>query len=211
MDGVKIPKSEDGSTSSSKSDDSMGSGSISPTNNNLRKDETADEQNSQDDMKAETANSDNQEVGMSLRERRTRKRPSHLYSPDIAPGAPPAVERRASTRTEKSASGVNAKSPDMSNWLQCDLCHKWRLVHSNVFADLKKLAHFQCRNLQGVTCKDRDDWGESNGGSEDASMKDEFTSGRTARSRARSTRRINIFAGKYIPGFAAEFSDYGEE
>ena len=192
MNAVKIPKSEDGSTSSSKQDKSMPSGYSSPSNTDLKKEETGDDGNSQDDMKSETANLSTQEVGMSLRERRTRKRPTHLYSPDVAPAAVPAVERRASARTEKTG------TKDMSNWLQCDMCQKWRLVHQNVFADLKKLSHFQCRNLQGVTCKDRDDWGAGPSLASD----DDYRAVRKP-----NNRRINIFAGKYIPGFAAEFSD----
>lgn len=194
MNRVRIPKSEDGGSSSSNGGVAGPSSMESPNSKNLTKEETADEQGSQDDMKSETGTG--KETGVFLREKRTRKRPSHLDSPDSAPA--PVLERRVSVRAEKS--GMNGKVSDMSNWLQCDMCRKWRLVHSNVFADLKKLAHFQCRNLQGVTCKDRDDWGAGGSlGSEDDNT--------ISRRNVRNNRRVNIFAGKYIPGFAAEFSD----
>ena len=131
----------------------------------------------------------------------------------MSPAPAPAVERRVLPKTEKSSTaGMNA-SAELSHWLQCDACQKWRIVAHKLFEDLKKLSHFQCRNLQGVTCKDKDDWGK--GASDDASVKDDSSMAgfysRASKARARQPRRVNIFAGRYIPGFAGEFSDLGEE
>jgi hypothetical protein len=97
---------------------------------------------------------------------------------------------------------------DVSHWLQCDACHKWRIVAHRLFEDLQKLPRFECRNLQGVTCKDRDDWASVGAGSEDTSLKDE---GQHRRRSRKQIKRVNIFAGKYIPGFAGEFSDFGDD
>lgn len=97
---------------------------------------------------------------------------------------------------------------EVSHWLQCDSCQKWRIVSHKLFEDLKKLSRFECRNLQGVSCKDRDDWGAI--GSEDTSVKDDASVDYRRRVR-KQIKRVNIFSGKYIPGFAGEFSDFGDD
>jgi len=90
------------------------------------------------------------------------------------------------------------------------------LVNPVLFESLKKLDHFNCRNLQGVTCKDKDDWvagNESMTGSDGGSIRDDYLGSRrmggggNVNRRLPPSKRVNIFAGKYIPGFGAEFSD----
>jgi len=211
MNASKLPKKSDTKSESSNSDEAMHSQTSTPSNSGSKLEDVGDGQNSQDDVKSEEGNATNAgDARMSLRDRRKRKVTNYRYSPDLSPVAAPAVERKASSKsTDKS---MNAKG-DLSNWLQCDACHKWRLVNPVLFANLKKLDHFNCRSLQGVTCKDKDDWvagnesasltAGSDGGS--TSLRDDFGT-RRPRNHS-STKRVNIFAGRYIPGFAAEFSD----
>jgi len=206
-----MAKSEGRTKSSSQSEGSPGDQRSSSSVSSGRKDGSADDFNSLDDVKSDAGNNATG-VGMSLRDRRKRPRPNYRFSPDINAAPAPGTDKRPSVKTEKlSASSMNTSS-DMSHWLQCDACHKWRMVDHRVFGELKKLSHFQCRSLQGVTCKDKDDWASA-GASEDASIKDDatFAYKRNTKGRASKIRRVNIFAGRYIPGFAGEFSDFGDE
>lgn len=215
MNRVNQAKSEDKSASASHSEQSGNEGTSTPSFTDSKKEDIEDDFQSQEDVKSEQG-SNAMPVRMELRERRKRNRPNHRYSPELSPAPAPAVERRASSRTEKSGAGSMNSSTEMSHWLQCDLCHKWRIVAHKLFEELKKQSHFQCRNLQGVTCKDRDDWAAGSATSEDVSMKDDTTNDGYYRRPAaahRSTkhiRRVNIFAGRYIPGFGGEFSDLDE-
>jgi hypothetical protein len=212
MNASKLPRKNGSKSEGSNSDESMGSQKSSPSNAENKKEDPEDDQNSQDDTKSEDGNANSGlESRMSLRDRRKRKVPNHRYSPDDSPAAAPAVERKPSTKSTDKAS--NAKN-ELSNWLQCDLCQKWRLVNPVLFESLKKIDHFNCRNLQGVTCKDKDDWvvgNESMTGSDGGSIRDDYYSSRrmggNVNRRLPPSKRINIFAGKYIPGFGAEFSD----
>lgn len=208
-----MPKSEERSTSWSHSDgypeDQRSSASVSTG----KKEGSGDDLNSQDDGKSDHGNNALAN-GMSLRDRRKRPRANYRYSPELTAAPAPATEKRSTVKTEKSSATSMNTSSDLSHWLQCDVCHKWRIVDHRVFGELKTLSHFQCRNLQGVTCKDRDDWA-SGGASEDTSIKDDSSIGykRNTKPNRQSNkfRRVNIFAGRYIPGFAGEFSDLGED
>jgi len=214
MNASKLPRKIGSKSEPSNSDDSMASQNSSPTNADNKTEDAGDDQNSQDDTKSEDGNANGAlESGMSLRDRRKRKVINYRYSPDITPAPAPAVERKASAKSSDKAS--NAKN-ELSNWLQCDLCQKWRLVNPVLFESLKKLDHFNCRSLQGVTCKDKDDWvagNESMTGSDGGSIRDDFYAsrrmgpGNAVNRRLPPSKRVNIFAGKYIPGFGAEFSD----
>lgn len=192
------------SSASSQSERSADGASSSSSNRGSKRDGSQDDSNSQDDIKSE-GDANATSGGMSLRDRSKRVRPNYKYLPEIE--ATPAPERRQSARNEKPAhTDMNA---DVSHWLQCDACHKWRIVAHRLFEDLKKLARFECSNLQGVTCKDKDDWAAAAAGaSDDTSVKEEGQYRRRAR---KQIKRLNIFAGKYIPGFAGEFSDFGDE
>lgn len=206
-----MPKVEERSTSWSLSDGSPDDHKSSASVSTGKKEGSGDDLNSQDDAKSDLGNNA-PGIGMSLRDRRKRPRPNYRYSPELTAAAAPSVEKRHTAKTEKpSATSMNTSS-DMSHWLQCDICQKWRMVDHRVFGELKKLSRFECRNLQGVTCKDRDDWALA-GASEDNSIKDDTSIGykRNGKSRPGKVRRVNIFAGRYIPGFAGEFSDFGEE
>lgn len=196
------PKSR--TRASSHSEGSLNDAHSTPSNSGSHKLESMDEENSQDDMKSETGMNATGS-GMALRDRSKRSRPNYRYAVEEGPPAPP--ERRSSIKTEKASSA--AVSTEVSHWLQCDACHKWRIVAHKLFDDLKKLSRFECRNLQGVTCKDRDDWASA-GASDDTSVKDDGTQNFRRRAR-KHIKRINIFSGKYIPGFAGEFSDLGED
>lgn len=208
MNRVNHTKSEDRSRSASESEGSSDGHASTPSVSDSKKEEMEDDSRSQEDVKSEK-DLNAMPAGMALRDRRKRARPNYRYSPELTPAPAPATERRSSARTEKSGGSMNS-SGDVSHWLQCDSCHKWRIVAHKLFEDLKKLSHFQCRNLQGVTCKDRDDWAGS-GGSEDVSMKDDASVGYYKKPASRKQiRRINIYAGKFIPGFGGEFSDLDE-
>ena len=211
MDNNNIPQSEDVEEAGSIGYEYMRSGSESVSNIGSKRDGTGDDQNSQDDVKSESASMEpGSEPKMELRERRKRKVTTYRYSPDLEPAPAPTIERRSSAKSNDKSS--NAKN-ELSHWLQCDSCHKWRIVATVLFNDLKKLEHFTCRNLQGVTCKDRDDWAAGNdsmtgsdGGS--STIKEEYRSIKSRQGNSRTTtRRINIFAGNFIPGFAGEFSE----
>ena len=212
MNASKLPRRSGEKSEESNSDESMGSQKSSPGNSENKKEDPEDDQNSQDDTKSEDGNANTTlDSRMSLRDRRKRKVPNSRYSADDSPVAAPAVERKASAKSADKAS--NAKN-ELSNWLQCDLCQKWRLVNPVLFENLKKVDHFNCRNLQGVTCKDKDDWAVGNGsmtGSDGGSNREEYYTGRrmggNMNRRLPPSKRINIFAGKYVPGFGAEFSD----
>ena len=208
MNRVNQTKSEDRSRSGSQSEESTDGHASTPSVSDSKKEEMEDDSRSQEDVKSEK--DVNASTGrMALRDRRKRARPNYRYSPELTPAPAPPAERRSSARTEKSAGSMNS-SNDVSHWLQCDLCHKWRIVAHKLFEDLKKQSQFQCRNLQGVTCKDRDDWAGS-GGSEDVSMKDDASVGYYKKTGSRKqVRRINIYAGRFIPGFGGEFSDLEE-
>ena len=214
MNASKLPRKNGSKSEASNSDESMASQNSSPTNAENKTEDPNDDQNSQDDIKSEDGNANNTlDSRMSLRDRRKRKVTNYRFSPDVSPAPAPPVERKASTKSSDKAS--NAKN-ELSNWLQCDLCQKWRLVNPVLFENLKKLDHFNCRNLQGVTCKDKDDWvagNESMTGSDGGSIRDDYLSSRrmgaggNVNRRLPPSKRVNIFAGKYIPGFGAEFSD----
>jgi hypothetical protein len=206
MNTNEIPKSEDQGGDAFPEDDPMGSTSSTPSNPSPKEEIGDHDRDSQDDSKDSVANA-TQETGgarMSLRDRRNRKPASYKYAEDVSPVG--AIERKTSAR---SGDRVATKS-ELSNWLQCDSCHKWRLVAPHLFNELKKNPVFNCRNLQGVTCKDRDDWAgsESMAGSEDS----HFAKYRSTQAVRRANNRgipvrVNIFAGRYIPGFAGEFSE----
>jgi hypothetical protein len=215
MNASKLPKRNGTKSEGSNSDESMGSQNSSPKDTETKSEDAEDGQNSQDDTKSEDGNANaTVESRMSLRDRRKRKVTTYKYSPDVSPVAAPAVERKQSAKANDKTS--NAKS-ELSNWLQCDSCHKWRLVNPVLFESLKKMDHFSCRSLQGVTCKDKDDWvagNESMTGSDGGSIRDHDYGSRRMQAVASNvnrrlppSKRINIFAGKYIPGFGAEFSD----
>lgn len=204
MDRVNGVKPRVRSRTSSQSEGSLDEVKSTPSIHDNKKDDYLDDSNSQDDIKSEGGNNA-MGVGMSLRDRSKRTRPNYRYAPE--PDVPAPVERRAPARVNKSTNSTT--NADVSHWLQCDACHKWRIVAHKLFEDLQKLARFECRNLQGVTCKDRDDWGASvAGGSDDISVKDD---GQYRRRSRKQIKRVNIFAGKYIPGFAGEFSDFGDD
>ena len=190
------------SHTSSQSDRSADDSSSTPSNPGSKKDDSMDDANSQDDIKSESGNNASS-TGMSLRDRSKRARPNYKYLPE--PEITSTTERRVAPKSERTVS--SSMNAEVSHWLQCDSCHKWRIVAHKLFEDLKKLTRFECRNLQGVTCKDRDDWASA-GASDDTSVKDEGSQRRRSR---KQIKRINIFSGKYIPGFAGEFSDFGDE
>jgi hypothetical protein len=215
MNASKLPNKSDTKSESSNSDESMQSQSSTPSNAGSKVEDVGDGQNSQDDVKDEDGNATNAtDARMGLRDRRKRKVTNYRYSPDLSPAPAPAVERKASSRSNDKST-LNAKS-QMSNWLQCDSCHKWRLVNPVLFESLKKLDNFNCRSLQGVTCKDKDDWiagnesmtGSDGGGSTAADYTRSSNRQRVMASSSSGGKKVNIFAGRYIPGFAGEFSDF---
>jgi hypothetical protein len=152
---------------------------------------------SDDTESFEESPSEAPENGMELRKKRPRN--YARWSPDIGPVS--VSDRKVPVRTEKTMASTD-------NWLQCDVCHKWRLADSSVFDDLKRLPTFACRNLQGVSCKDSDDWAAIGlAGSEDASpVMSSNRKVKTARVLSRGGF-VNIFAGRYVPGFGGEFSE----
>jgi hypothetical protein len=213
MNASKLPKKGETKSESSNSDESMASQSSSPSKDGSKLEDGGDGQNSQDETKSEDGNATNAvETKMSLRDRRKRKVVNYRYSPDLSPTPPPVAERKTSSKSTDKV--VNAKN-EMSNWLQCDACHKWRLVNPVLFESLKKLDHFNCRSLQGVTCKDKDDWLAGNessmtGSDGGSTLRDDYYGRKGMGSlsgRRTAVKRVNIFAGKYIPGFGGEFSD----
>lgn len=203
MNRVNVLKSDSGSGTASQSEGSADGTSSTPSNRDSKREGSFDDSNSQDDVKSE-GGANAASTGMSLRDRSKRSRPNYKYLPEIEPT--PVPERRATARNEKPAN--TSMNADVSHWLQCDECHKWRIVAHRLFEDLKKLARFECSSLQGVTCKDKDDWATAGASADDTSVKDEGQYRRRAR---KQIKRVNIFAGKYIPGFAGEFSDFGDE
>lgn len=211
MNSGIIPKTEAHSGSTSNGDEPMGSSSSTPSNSSVKHESGEQDRDSVDDSKDDAMNAAHETGGarMSLRDRRNRKPTNYKYSEDVSPVA--ATERRTGTRAAAAdKAGSSQLKSEMSNWLQCDLCHKWRLVAAGLFDELKKLDHFTCKNLQGVTCKDRDDWqADSIAGSEDSSKLLRSTQASRFGKPNRSMR-VNIFAGRYIPGFAGEFSDAEE-
>jgi hypothetical protein len=202
MDRVNAKEDNSDSVGSSRSSIRRGTAELESEVVNKRRSRSSNDSSSQDETKSESANITTN-TGMSLRDRSKKLRPNYRFP--VADEPIVSVERRPGPRVSK----VNTAggSVDVSHWLQCDACQKWRIVSHVLFEDLKRLSRFECRNLQGVTCKDRDDWGSA-GASEDTSVKDEGAYRRKAR---KNVKRINIFAGKYIPGFAGEFSDFGDD
>jgi hypothetical protein len=211
MNASKLPSKSDTKSESSNSDESMQSQTSTPSNAGSKLEDLGDGQNSQDDVKDEDGNATNAtDARMSLRDRRKRKVTNYRYSPELSPAPAPSGDRKASGRSNDKSSTMNAKS-ELSNWLQCDSCHKWRLVNPMLFESLKKLDHFNCKSLQGVTCKDKDDWvagTESMTGSDAGTSTAEYPRSSRQRMMTSSGKKVNIFAGRYIPGFAGEFSDH---
>ena len=103
-------------------------------------------------------------------------------------------------------------STDNNNWLQCDVCNKWRLVAADLFERLSKAREFRCPLLIGTACSDADDWEHATKTTTDSPLlprggiEIEVKQRRRRHKGRRQPAKPNQFGGTYIPGFGAPLS-----
>ena len=139
--------------------------------------------------------------------------PWGLPENDIDEPVPGTITERSVMKLGRRKRGGDS-STDNNNWLQCDLCNKWRLVSPDLFDRMSKATEFRCNLLTGTTCDDADDWEHVTKSTTDSPLQprvaaDETTIKAVKRRKPRARKRIvkpNIFSGSYIPGFAAPLS-----